>query len=350
MGSPDPTTTTATTSSTTWHVAWQAVEGRGLLTSAPLHDRIRRRLLDAHRQLEAQLLHYLLTPTEIHLLSRLPPDKSPGDLARAIGNIITRWVRRAQGVQGIVFARPYRAFAVDTDAAARDELRMLAWRPVALGLSRAPTHHATSSLRATLGLSRAVGFDTRPPLGLFGPSVREARVALRRAIANRPGLVELRRWELTRGLALAPGLAGALEPLARRVAGPAAALVAASHPPGIDGALRLLERWVMLKLDLRDVDDLASLPSPAGARARALVASVAARLDLCSAASVARHFGRAKATLSERMAACRRDVADQAIIDLPLERIAREVVALANARPPPARDVTARGCRASGPA
>jgi hypothetical protein len=328
---------TTATPSTTWHIAWQAVEGRGLLASAALVERIRRRLLDAHRQLDGELLHYLLTPTEIHLLSRLPRERSPGDVARAIGNIVSRWVRQAQGVPGIVFAGRYQAFAIESDEAARGEFRMLAWRPVALGLCRAPTHHATSALRATLGLSRVMGFDTLVPLRLFGDSVPEARTALRRRIATRPGAIELRRWELTRGLALAPGLAGMFAPMTRQVQGMAAALVAASRPQGIDGALKLLERWVSLKLGLGDVDDLAALCSPTGARARALVASLAARLDLCSVASVARRFRRAKATLSERMAASRLDPADQAILGLPLERIVHEAIALAGDAKPGGR-------------
>lgn len=317
---------------TTWHIAWQAVQGLELLASPALNDRIRRRLLDAHRQWGCTLLHYLLTPSEIHLLSRLPSEVSPGDLARAIGNIVTRWVRQVQGAPGLVFAGPYQAFAIESDAAARDELRMLAWRPVALKLCRAPTHQATSSLRATLGLSRAMGFDTLAPLRLFGDSVPEARAALRLALSNRPAAVEQRQWEFARGLALAPGSAGTFSPMARRVDGLAAALVAVSRPPGIDGALKLLERWVLLKLDLREVEALAALATPAGARGRALVAALAARLDLCSAAAVARHFGRAKATLSERMTACRHDPADRAILDMPLERVAREAIELASER------------------
>jgi len=329
MGSSD----SSAAPSTTWHIVWQTVEGRSLLAGSALHERIRRRLLDAHRQPDGVLLHYLLTPGEIHLLARLPAHRSPGDLARAIGNIVARWMRQAQGVPGFVFAGPYRAYAIETDAAARDEFRMLAWRPVELGLCRAPTHHATSALRATLGLSRAIGFDTLAPLRLFGDSVPEARTALRRRIADRPAAVELRQWELTRGLALAPGLAGTFSPMARQVEGRAAALVAASHPQGIDGALELLERWVLLKLDLRDTEDLAAPSSRTGARARALVGSLAVELDLCSAASVARHFGRAKATLSERMAACRLQPEDQRILGVPLERIVEEAIDLRHGRP-----------------
>ena len=328
MGSSDSTTTP----SRTWHIVWTTVEGGGVLAGPPLQQRIRRRLLDAHRPPDGELLHYLLTPTEIHLLSRLPPQRSPGDLARAIGNIVARWVRQARGDPGIVFVGPYRAHAIETDEAARDEFRMLAWRPVALGLCRAPTHHAGSSLRATLGLSRALGFDTLPPLRLFGDSVRKARTALRRRIADRPGAVELRRWELMRGMLRAPGQAGTFSLATRPVRGMAAALVAGSQPQGIDGALRLLERWVLLKLGCPEVECLAALSPPVGAKGRALVASLAVQLDLCSAASVARHFGRAKATLSERMTACRRDPADRALLAMPLERVAREAIELGSER------------------
>lgn len=320
-------------SATPWHIVWQAVEGRELAANAALVERIRRRLLDAHRLPGRALLHYLVTPGELHLLSRLPAGTSPGDLARAIGNIVARWVRQAQGVPGIVFAGRFRACAIESDEAARNEFRMLAWRPVALGLCRAPTHHANSSLRATLGLKRAMGFDALAPLRLFGDSVPEARAALRDRIARRPSAIELRQWELTRGMALAPGDAGTFSPVTRRVRGLAAALVAASQPPGIDGALGLLERWVLLKLGCRDVPGLGPRHSPAGARGRALVASLAVQLDLCSAASVARHFGRAKATLSERMAASRHAPEDQAILGMPLGRVVAEAIGLRD-RPP----------------
>lgn len=325
------------TPSVTWHIVWQAVEGCDLLANPALVDRIRLRLLDAHRPADRALLHYLLTPTEIHLLSRLPPGKSPGDVARAIGNIVARWVRQTQGVPGIVFAGRYRAYATEPDEATRNELRMLAWRPVALGLCRAPTHYSNSTLRTTLGLKRALGFDSLAPLRLFGDSVPEARAALRNRIAKRPDAIELRQWELTRGMVLAPGHAGTFSLMTRQVQGMAAALVAASQPQGIDGALGLLERWVLLKLGCRDVHGLTALSSPAGARGRALVAGLAVQLDLCSAASVARHFKRAKATLSERMAACRLQPEDQWILGMPLGRIVEEAIDLRNGPPSDSR-------------
>ena len=64
------------------------------------------------------------------------------------------------------------------------------------------------------------------------------------------------------------------------------------------------------------------------ARARALVVCLAVDMDLCSAASVARHFGRAKATLSEQMAECRRRAQDRLILAIPLPRVAEEAASL----------------------
>ena len=324
MGSSDSTSTP----STTWHIVWQAVEGRDLLANPALAERIRLRVIEAHRLPGCELLCALVTPTELHLLSRLPHGTSPGDVARTIGNIVARWVRQAHGVPGLVFAGRFRAYRIDDGEATRNEFRMLAWRPVALGLCRAPTHYSPSTLRATLGLKRAMGFDALAPLRLFGDSVPAARTALRNRIAKRPGTVELRQWELTRGMALAPGYAGTFSVMTRPVQGLAATLVAASRPPGIDGALQLLERWVLLKLGLRDVQVLDALPAPTAGRVRALVACLAVQLDLCPAAAVARHFKRAKATLSERMAICRLQPQDRAILGVPAGRVVEEAIAL----------------------
>jgi hypothetical protein len=315
--------------STIWHIVWQAVEGRDLVASDELVELIRGRLLASHQPAGRELLHYLLMPTEMHLLSRLPDGTSPRDVVRSVGSIVARWVRQTQGRPGVVFAGPYRAYAIESEEAARDEFRMLAWRPVILGLCKIPLHHATSSLRATLGQRRRAGFELMKPLQMFGdgrlPAVRDEFSA---AIATRPTEVEVRRWELTRGITLAPGDAGMVSSVARPVRGQAAALVAASQPSGIDGALVLLERWVLVKTGLRDVEQLATSHSLAGARVHALVASLAVELDLCSAASVARHYGRAKATLSERMAACRESAEDRAILRLPLGRIVEEALGL----------------------
>jgi hypothetical protein len=320
--------------SVVWHIVWQLVEGNDLLASPALAGRIRARLLAAHRQAGRELLYYLLTSGEMHLLSRLPAGESPSDVARAIGNIVARWVRQAQDVPGVVFAGRFRAFAIASDEAAREEVRMLAWRPVTLGLCKVPTHHVSSSLRTTLGRRRAEGFVVLNPLRLFGARVPDGRAALAAWVAMRPSAIDIRQWELTRGMALAPGAAGMFSSVTRPVRGLAAALVAASQPQGIDGALLLLERWVVARLGLRDRDGLLAPHSLAGARVHALVAILAVQLDLCSAASVARHFRRAKATLSERMATCRHAPEDRAILGLPLERVVDDAIGLfRDARP-----------------
>lgn len=320
-----------------WHIVWQLVQGSDL-ASPELAGRIRARLLSVHRRPGRELLHYLLTPTEMHLLSRLPANESPGEVAPAIGNMVARWVRAQRPVSGAVLTGRFRAYAIESDEAARDELRILAWRPVALGLCKAPSHHVVSSLRETLGLRRIDGFNILNPLRLFGADFPANRSALAASIARRPGVVDMRRWELTRGMVRAPGHAGPVSSATRPVQGLAAALVAASQPPGIDGALLLLERWVLAKMGLHEGADLAVPHSLAGARVHALVAILAVQLELCSAASVARHFGRAKATLSERMAACRREPKDQAIVGLPLKRVVDEAIELqAGTTAPPGR-------------
>ncbi len=323
--------------SAVWHIVWQLTEGRDLLANPGLAGRIRSRLLGAHRQPGRELLHYLLTPSEMHLLSRLPADQAPGDVARAVGNIVARWVRQVDGVSGLVFAGPYRAFAIASDEAARGEFRMLAWRPVALGLCNAPTHHASSSLRTTLGLRRIEGFNLSNALRLFGDGIPQARTALRASIARRPSAVEMRQWELVRGLAPVRVDDGTFSSVRRPLKGAAAALVATSPSHSIDGALLLLERWLRSKLGLHDGDDLDAPHSLAGARFRALLAMLAVRLGLCSAAAMARRFHRAKATLSERMAACRQEPESQAILGLPLKRIVQEAIDLRHRSPPDAR-------------
>ena len=310
-----------------WHIVWQLVPGNDL-TSPEVAGRIRARLLSVHRRPGRELLHYLLTPTEMHLLSRLPSNESPREVAPAIGNMVARWVRAERHVSGAVLAGRFRAYSIESDDAARDELRILAWRPVALGLCKVSTHHVTSSLRETLGLRRIDGFNIFSPLRLFGPNFPANRSAMASSIARRPSVIDMRRWELTRGMVRAPGDAGTVSSVTRPVKGLAAALVAASQPQGIDGALLLLERWVLARMGLREGADLALPHSLAGARVHALVAILAVQLELCSAASVARHFRRAKATLSERMAASRGEPKDQALLGLPLKRIVDEAVDL----------------------
>eukprot|EP01031_Cornospumella_fuschlensis_P010798 gene10798-13214_t len=226
--------------------------GRDLLAHASAVDRIRARLLDAHRRQGRALLDYLIMPTEIHILSLLDGEESPRAIARAVASIVSRWVRDHQGVSGPVFARRYSAHTVDSDDDLVDEFRMLAWRPVDIGLCRTRRHYTNSAPRTTLGLGLAMGFDARALLSRFGGSVPVARSTLRARLARRPAAAEVHQWELAHGLALATGTVGPGAKMAREVHGVSAALVAASEPHSIDGALGLLERWVLAKLGLRE--------------------------------------------------------------------------------------------------
>ncbi|MFG6432124.1 transposase [Roseateles sp. LYH14W] len=312
----------------TWHICWQAAKGRNLLVDPSMVDRIRDRLFAAHEPRERALLLYLLMPTEIHVLCRLPASAGPGTIARAVANLVSRWVRDIDRTRGPVFAGRYHAHEVPAADMLRREVRMLAWRPVAVGLCARPTYYTRSSLRMSLGLERTKDFDAKALASTFGETVHEARMAMRSVIRGRPPAVELREWELSHGLALAIGSANAASPLVREVDGVAAAFVAAGGSEGIDGAIKLLERWVALKLGLRDGQCLAKLGGSQGARARALVAGLAVQSELCSAAFVARHFKRAKATLCEQMAASRRRLEDQRLLAVPKRDVLSEAVKL----------------------
>jgi hypothetical protein len=315
--------------STTWHLCWQAAVGRDLFPHPTLSERIRYRLIDAHKARGRVLIDYSLLPTEIHVVAQIPSGSVPGDVARAIGNVVARWVREAQPVRSPVFAGPFRAHLLSSDDELRQQVRMLAWRPVALGLCRRPTHCAHGALRISLGMTPARGFDARPLLRLFGETVSDARDALRRWIRQRPTDRDWRAWELARGLALAAGTVGPQPTMAREVKSPeAAALIAVSGTEGIDGALRLLTEWVTARLGGRGVLQLGSGSDAASARGRALVARLAVAHALCSAASVARYFGRSKATLCEQMKSSRARQSDSPIVVTPVRRIIDDVMAL----------------------
>lgn len=312
-----------------WHVSWQATAGRDFLCDRSLAARIRGRLLQAHRREGRCLLYFLLMPTEIHLLSILADGESPGDLARGLANVVARWVRDADGLPGPVFAGRFRERPIQGLDALRREVRLLAWRPVDLKLCVAASHFRHGALRVALGLSRSEGFQSTSLLEIFGTSVQDARRALRAWLAMRPSIEEVARWELSHGLRLAPGSMGPVGRMARQVRGPAAALVAASEGQGIDGALRLLEGWVEVKLGLQTGQGLLQYGGESAARGRALVAKLAVKLGLCSAAAVARHFGRAKSTLSEKMAESQKRPADQMILAVPMSQVVREAISLA---------------------
>jgi len=285
-------------------------------------------LIDSHKRPGRTLIDYALLPTEIHAVSQVPEGDDVGGIARAFGNVVARWVRQAQPVRSPVLAGPFRALSMSSIEHLRNEARMLAWRPVFLGLCATPTHYPHGALRIALGHIPGKGFDARPLLRTFGGSVIEARASLRACVKRRPSAEEWRAWELTHGLALATGNVGAQVSMARAVDGAAALLIAAGGAYGIEGALRLLEKWVAARTGPATVLDLHASSTPESARDRALVACLAVRFRVCSATSVARHFSKAKATLSEQMAACRNREIDRQIVETPIQRILEESAAL----------------------
>jgi len=312
----------------TWTLCWQAAVGRDFLVDPSLHGRIRHRLIGAHERVGRVLIDYLVLPGEIHTVTQIPAGDSVGNVARAFGNVLSRWVREMQPVRSPVLAGPYRAQPLSSIDSLREEARMLGWRPVYLGLCSTPTHCPHGALRTVLGLTPANGFDARPLLQHFGPTVTEARASLGRSMRRRPSDEEWRAWELARGLQMATGSVGPRPTMARAVHGPAAALVAASRTHDMDGALALLAGWVAARIQTTSVLDLHGGSSAMDVRGRALVACLAVDYRLCSAASVARYFHKAKATLSEQMASCRARSADRHILETPVRRILEEAAAL----------------------
>lgn len=107
----------------------------------------------------------------------------------------------------------------------------------------------------------------------------------------------------------------------------AAALVAAAGAGGVEAALGLLAAWVGWKTGMRPLD-LRQGQDAQSARGRALVARLAIEHRLCSSAFVGRYFGRAKATISEQVAASRRRIEDTGIVATPVARILEELTAL----------------------
>ncbi len=317
-----------------WHLCWQAAVGREFFPEPSLYGRIRDLLIGAHQQKGRVLVDYALLPSEIHVVAEIAPGDTAGSVARAIGNVVARWVRAAVGVRSPVLAGPYRACRIGSAVEQREQARMLAWRAVFLGLCTTPAHYPHGAYRIALGMASGAGFDARPLLRVFGVSVPEARAALRAWVSQRPSEQERQLWELTRGLVLATDSADAQRPAAakevRRIA--AAALVAAGDGNGIDGALGILETWVAAKLNLNPAHALHGASNAGAARGRGLVGCLALQHGLCSAAAVARYFKRAKATLSEQMAARRSNAVDQQILATPVSRIIEEAVALRRAQ------------------
>lgn len=296
-----------------WHLFWRAAIGRDFFIDASLPDTIRGRLTGAHRSDGRVLIDYLITPTEIHVVSEIGPGDTPARIARVIGNVVARRVRQVQAVRNPVFASRFDCRRVDSRPELRDLVRMLSWRPVCLGLRRSIVYHAHGGLRTALGLTPIRDFDPVPLLRLFGDDVRGSRSALRAWMGKRPDPKEVRHWELGLGLSGPDGETGPVRNGGGR-RGLAAGLLAEVWPAGEEEALQLLGFWVAGRLGLSDLEAMRRSSNSAAARARALVACLAVDHGLCPAARVARFFGRAKATLCEQMGAARRRPEDRRLL------------------------------------
>lgn len=315
---------------TIWSLSWQAIVGRDFLASKVLIERVRQRLIRAHRSPGKLLLYFVLLPSEIHAIARIEGGESVASITRSFSHVLSRWVREAQAMRGPVFAGPCHIEPIKSDAALRNEVRMLAWRPVRRTLCKTATHYPHAALRVALGSKAGEGFDAGPLRAFFGDSKAEARAAIRRCIRTAPTDDEWRVWELMRGLELPVEHVGSqpAKVMTKPIDAVAASLIVAGGSYRIDDALRLLEEWVIAKTHLGNSIDLHNSSSMLTARGRALVACLAVNHKLCSAAAVARHFDRAKGTLSEQMKACRSRPEDRLILATPLSRIIEESAAL----------------------
>lgn len=320
------TESSATASGTTWHLHWQAAIGQTFLPHPTMADRIRGRLIAAHRLRERVLLDYTILPTEIHVIARLSGVDTPGAVANAIGSVVARWVREAGRIRSHVMGGPFRSYLLETDDAVRQESRMLAWRPAFLRLSRGPALYPNGALRTALGMRPAQGFDVRPLLQLFGDSPLNARAALRSWVSQRPTDLDWHAWELARGLTLAPRHGGSQPGGFHELrTGEVASLVAVAGDGGVEAALGLLVHWVCARMGAAGALDLHRGRDGAAARGRAVVARIAVAHGLCSAAFVARYFGKAPATLCEQMAASRMRKAETLLVLTPMTSILEEL-------------------------
>src|SRR5688572_4418845 len=106
MDRPAPMHETPGGAPTMWHLCWQAAVGREFFADPSLYGRIRARLIGAHRHQGRVLVDYALLPTEIHVVAEIAPGDSAGSVARAIGNVVARWVRATLPVRSPVLAGP----------------------------------------------------------------------------------------------------------------------------------------------------------------------------------------------------------------------------------------------------
>lgn len=315
---------------TVWSLTWQSIAGRDFLASKNLIARIRERLIRAHRSPGKVLLYFVLLPSEIHAVARIDGGESVASITRSFSHVLSRWVREAQAMRGPVFAGPCHIEPIMSEAALHREIRMLAWRPVRRTSCKIATHYPHAALRVALGAKAGEGFDAGPLRAVFGESKAEARAAIRRCIRRAPTDDEWRVWELMRGLELPEEHVGSeqVKVVTKPLGVVAASLIVAGGSFRIDDALRLLEAWVTAKIHPGRNMGHANRSSMLTVRGRALVACLAVSHGLCSAAFVARHFERAKGTLSEQMKACRSRHADRLILATPLSRILEESAAL----------------------
>ncbi|MDY0749102.1 hypothetical protein SNE35_31690 [Paucibacter sp. R3-3] len=312
----------------TWSLCWQAAVGRDLFCHPAIVQRIQTRLIAAHERRGRVLIDFIVLPAEIHAISQLRVGDSVAGVARSFGTVVSRWVRRVQPLRSPVLAGPYSAQRLDSDDAVRQEIRMFAWRPVFTGASPKRNYYPNAALRYVLGLKPSRDFETEPMLSYFGDATKAGRKSLTKWLAKPPSVETWRAWEMAKGLKLAIGDDGSGQAAARKVEAAAALLIAAGGGYGVEGALALLAKWVSTKISPSEEIDLHVGNDALAARGRALVAGLAVAHRLCSAATVARYFGKAKATLSERMTRCKAHPADRLILRAAPQRIAEEVAAL----------------------
>lgn len=296
-----------------WHMCWRAADAHDFVADGALALRIRQQIVAAHDAPGRTLISFLLVPSEIHVLARLPLGEGPWTMVRPFSTVVSRWMRQRDPARGPVYASRVAATAFMSDTEVQTQVRMIAWRPVMDGHCRSPTQAPHSSVRVALGIVAGAGYDCRPLLDLYGSTVAQSRAALRRSLERRPSAAEVDRWELLNRLAPLNRGPGERITKVRGVDNDAAAQLVATGGNGLIGALKLLERWVRGKLRLDAEEDLRG-NGAGSARGRALVGCVAVHHRLCSASSVARYFGRSKSTLCEQMKARRRFSEDCRII------------------------------------
>lgn len=314
----------------TWSLSWQAAPGRDFLAHERMADKIRDRLVDAHRQPGRLLLYYVVMPVEIHVVARIEGQESVVSIVRSCSHILSRWVREVHVRRGPAFAAKCRAASLDSVHALRREIQMLAWRPVRLGLSANPSLYLHSAMKAVMDGKSGENFDAKPLLAAFGEVADAARVSLDASLRARPSDEAWRAWELKRGLEQPTTQQSFVSATAmpRSVDAGAAALIAAGGSYGVEDALSLLEAWVCAR-----IDPAGRLNAPTGlrrqrVRARALVACLAVDHRVCSAVFVARHYGCTKGTLSVQMTHCRTRPQDRKLLESPLERILQDAMEL----------------------